>query len=677
MSSAGSYGSGGGGGVGNVKFLTGNSGGPVGPDLVGNINVVGTGDISVAGNAGTNTLTISLSGAIANVYDADTGTAVPALGILNINGLGGIATSASGHTVDIGNDGTLATIYATDSGDAIPSAETLNIVGGTGIATSGSGSTVTITSTASGVTSIEGDTGGPISGALTITGGGTGLLFDTSSPPDILLEANYLALPDTNNILTTGFISIGGAPVLAMCGGVSNSNVCVGPVAGTAGMSGIQNICVGAGSLSHGSNSVSNTVSIGTNSCQNLATGAENISIGTDALNAATDSTGNVVVGYGAATGLLTGTGNIVIGTSAAGNYTSTESSNIVIGANGVTGESNAIHIGSSATACSISGIYGEAVGGTNALVFIDNTGLLGTTGGTFSAVTSITGNGGGGAVTGAVTLTGGASGAIFTGSGGNTQTESFNFLAMADSSATTGYIKIGTAIVFNCGAGVAGHNTFVGQNAGNSTLSGTQNVCIGDGPGASGSGAVLTSGSLNTGCGYGSFNNLGSGFQNVAFGGTALQEVTSGHNNTACGQGALLAINTGSNNACFGYASGSSYTTGSEANNLCLGANVDGVNGESNTIRLGDSATATACYIAGAYGETVGGTNAALFIDSTGLIGTAGGSAGGVSSITGDSGGALTGALTLTGGTSGGIFTGAGSTLTMSFTSLSLVLIP
>ena len=153
MSSAGSYGAGGGGGgVGNVKFLTGNSGGPVAPDLVGNINVVGSGDITVVGNPGTNTLTIELSGAIANVYDADTGSATPSGGILNINGLGGIATSASGHTVDIGTDGTLATIYATDSGDATPSAETLNIIGGTGITTSGSGNTVTITSTSSGVT---------------------------------------------------------------------------------------------------------------------------------------------------------------------------------------------------------------------------------------------------------------------------------------------------------------------------------------------------------------------------------------------------------------------------------------------------------------------------------------------------------------------------------------------
>jgi len=48
--------------VGSVLTLTGNTGGPVGPDGLGNIDVVGSGSVAVAGNAGTNTLTISVSG---------------------------------------------------------------------------------------------------------------------------------------------------------------------------------------------------------------------------------------------------------------------------------------------------------------------------------------------------------------------------------------------------------------------------------------------------------------------------------------------------------------------------------------------------------------------------------------------------------------------------------------
>ncbi len=53
--------SGGGGGAGAVSTLTGNTGGAVGP-TANNINVVGSGTIAVAGNPGTSTLTISVTG---------------------------------------------------------------------------------------------------------------------------------------------------------------------------------------------------------------------------------------------------------------------------------------------------------------------------------------------------------------------------------------------------------------------------------------------------------------------------------------------------------------------------------------------------------------------------------------------------------------------------------------
>ena len=52
--------SGGGGGGTPVQTLTGNSGGAV-PPTANNINVVGTGAVSVSGNPGTSTLTISVT----------------------------------------------------------------------------------------------------------------------------------------------------------------------------------------------------------------------------------------------------------------------------------------------------------------------------------------------------------------------------------------------------------------------------------------------------------------------------------------------------------------------------------------------------------------------------------------------------------------------------------------
>jgi hypothetical protein len=56
-------------GSGPVFTLTGNSGGAVGPDGVGNINTLGGTNINVVGNPGTNTLTFSsTSSMLANNY---------------------------------------------------------------------------------------------------------------------------------------------------------------------------------------------------------------------------------------------------------------------------------------------------------------------------------------------------------------------------------------------------------------------------------------------------------------------------------------------------------------------------------------------------------------------------------------------------------------------------------
>jgi len=51
-----------------VNTLTGNSGGAVSPDGSYNINVVGSGGVSVVGNPGTHTLTISSSGSSSFTY---------------------------------------------------------------------------------------------------------------------------------------------------------------------------------------------------------------------------------------------------------------------------------------------------------------------------------------------------------------------------------------------------------------------------------------------------------------------------------------------------------------------------------------------------------------------------------------------------------------------------------
>lgn len=128
-----------------ILTVTGDSGGAVGPDGASNINLLGSTDIDVTGNPGTNTLTISLGSTVASSFPTDAGTATPVAGVLNILGGGGTTTSGSGNTVTVTSGPTIATTFTEDSGSATPAANNLNVFGGTSITTSGAGDTVTIT----------------------------------------------------------------------------------------------------------------------------------------------------------------------------------------------------------------------------------------------------------------------------------------------------------------------------------------------------------------------------------------------------------------------------------------------------------------------------------------------------------------------------------------------------
>lgn len=85
------------GGGSGILTLTGDIGGAVGPDGANNVNILGSADIVVTGNPGTNTLTIDSAGFLANQFDTDLGTAIPVGGILEI--LAQNATLGAGSTV--------------------------------------------------------------------------------------------------------------------------------------------------------------------------------------------------------------------------------------------------------------------------------------------------------------------------------------------------------------------------------------------------------------------------------------------------------------------------------------------------------------------------------------------------------------------------------------------------
>ena len=109
-------------------------------------------------------------------------------------------------------------------------------------------------------------------------------------------------------------------------------------------------------------------------------------------------------------------------------------------------------------------------------------------------------------------------------------------------------------------------------------------------------------------------------GSSNTGTGQDALLRNTAGNLNTAEGSEALAFNTTGSYNVAVGFNAGNKLTTGS--NNVEIGANVLGVAGEANTIRIGKSGTQQKTFVAGIFGKTVA-SGAGVIVNSSGQLGT------------------------------------------------------
>ena len=158
--------------------------------------------------------------------------------------------------------------------------------------------------------------------------------------------------------------------------------------------------------------------------------------------------------------------------------------------------------------------------------------------------------------------------------------------------------------------------NTANGDNALFSNTTGTNNT-------ANGHNALFRNidGELNTATGADAlFENVGGSF-NTADGKFALVNNTEGDGNTAVGHAALFNIRTGSSNTALGENAGNNLNAG-ESNNIDIGANVEGVAGESNTIRIGNS-DITDTFIRGISGTTIA-SGASVLVASNGHLGTA-----------------------------------------------------
>lgn len=193
------------------------------------------------------------------------------------------------------------------------------------------------------------------------------------------------------------------------------------------------------------------------------------------------------------------------------------------------------------------------------------------------------------------------------------------------------------------------GTNTFLGENAGNLTLTtsvnnvgvgalaltglttGNSNTIVG-----AGSGDSITTGSTNTVAGSGSMINMLTGSSNVVIGDVSANGLTDETNNTIIGSTAAATM-TGSNNVIIGKSAGSAYTNAADTDNNILIKNV-GVDQEDNTIHIGTQGSHLATYLAGVSGGTSTGSSV-VFAGSNGSLGTlptAAGAAGTVLTSTG-----------------------------------------
>ena len=190
---------------------------------------------------------------------------------------------------------------------------------------------------------------------------------------------------------------------------------------------------------------------------------------------------------------------------------------------------------------------------------------------------------------------------------------------AFALASGSGGYIQNGTAPQTGASYNIDGSGTVGGTLTG-AAVDSTSNYQIG-------SNVVLGVGAaadhnLFVGSAAGANNVPSSGQSNAFLGYNAGLQDTTGSGNTFVGMNAGQPIATGSNNIFLGANSGLS-SAAAASNNIYISN--QGVAADTGVIRIGDPANQSSAYIAGVNGSaTTAGVP--VFVDSTGKLGTSGG---------------------------------------------------
>lgn len=517
--------------------------------------------------------------------------------------------------------------FDTDAGNAVPVAGVLNIFGGANINTAGAGNTVTVN-------------------------------LNTS-----------ILQPDTSADALQGMYSLGGNTFMHNFG---TQNTFLGSLAGNLTTTGTgRNTGIGLGSLN------------------GLTTGTSNTALGAGAGSTLTTGSNNTFVGDSAGTFVITGSDNIFVGNGSGAGVPIDSQNNILIGAEGRLFENNVIRIQKRAATPIVgtSNIFFGAVAGNTVGAAADENIGIGKS--SLELLTTGTNN----VAVGFDTLLGintGSNNIALGDNAGNAlaSTESSNILIgntgivadnntirMGTYNATPGAGEQNKCYIAACYSNFGTQNTFVGEQAGNTTTAGSSNTAIGyqalDSIGLdpdvtvgnvaigahaltnyTGSTLPITGGNtaigvvalndatvidLDTAIGWNSMARVTTGSRNTAIGASALSQLTTGSFNVGIGEGVGVDVGagtglvTGSRNLLIGTQAGDNFTN-AESDNVHMGN--AGVTGENNTMRLGGT-TGTGnfqqnrCFIAGIRGITTGVNDAiAVLIDSAGQLGTVSSSA-------------------------------------------------
>lgn len=278
--------------------------------------------------------------------------------VLTSNGASALPTfqdaAASGITTIAGSTGTTT-------------GPTVTIVGQDGFTTSVSGTTLTATPRGVGTHNMFLGQG---AGNLTV-GFGENVGYGALSMPNLASASNNCAF---------------GSQTLQLLDNYSNATA-MGYTAGQNQL-GNGNCAFGASSLAGagapGGINSNNNSAFGNSSLMSGNSGGSNCAFGLSTLHVCTSGGSNLAAGPGALDNLVSGSLNCALGNEAGTNYTTSESSNIVIMNSGVIADNNTIRIGTQGSSpgqqnqCFIAGITGISITSGQAVV-IDSNGKLGT----------------------------------------------------------------------------------------------------------------------------------------------------------------------------------------------------------------------------------------------------------------------------------------------------------